>query len=323
VEYRRIEGTDLEVSAVSLGCWTLGGLQYNEGRMIGWRPVEEAEAVRAVHLALDAGVNHFDNADAYGHGRAEQALARALEGVSREAIVASKVGFFRGTAEHPYHPFHIRRQCEQSLVNLRRECLDIYYLHNTHFGEDDRYLDGAVETLRRLRDEGKIRVIGLSSHSAEDFVKYVPLVEPQVLQGRASMMDRRLIDPDSPACRLMEERSLRLVCFSPLEQGVLLDKYSAKDPPKFPDGDVRQGKERFGAEGLAALEPALARLGERFGTSTRQRAAAALSFLLAHERVLCAIPGFRNPEQVECNLSCGGKAMSAEDAALVREVFPR
>jgi aryl-alcohol dehydrogenase-like predicted oxidoreductase len=323
MEYRGIEGTDVEVSAVSLGCWTLGGLQYNEGRMIGWRPVDEPEAVRAVRFALDSGVNHFDNADVYGHGRAERALARALEGVSAEAIVASKVGFFRGTAEHPYHPFHIRRQCEQSLINLRREWLDIYYLHHTDFGEGDRYLDGAVETMRRLRDEGKIRVIGLSSHSVDDFVKYVPLVEPQVLQGRASMMDRRLIDPDSPARRLMEERSLRLVCFSPLEQGVLLDKYSAKDPPKFPDGDVRQGKERFSSEGLAAIEPALARLGERLGTSTQERAAAALSFLLAHERVLCAIPGFRNPGQVECNLACGGRPMSAGDAALVREVFPR
>lgn len=320
MEYRTIRGTGVRVSAVSFGCWTLGGLQYNEGRMIGWSEPDEAEVKQAVHWAVDHGVNHFDNADVYGYGRAERMLTRALQGVSRQVIVATKVGYFRGTAEHAYEPRHLRAQCEGSLVNLRRECLDIYYLHNCDFGPGDAYLDGAVETMRRLRDEGKVRLIGLSG-GAETLPKYAPKVKPDLLQGRASMMDRRLLDPATPAARMMKASGLQLVAFSPLEQGILLGKYSSKQPPQFEDGDVRKQRPAFSAEGLAKVEDQIARLKQRFGPSAKELASAALSFLLAHEQVLCPIPGFRSLEQVKSNIACGGKPMKAEDAEFVRRLF--
>ena len=319
MQYRTINGTDVKISAVSFGCWTLGGLQYNEGRMIGWAPPDEAEVKRAVYAAIDAGVNHFDNADVYGYGRAERMLTKALEGVSQQVVVATKVGYFLGTAEHAYLPHHIRTQCEHSLVNLQREFLDIYYLHNTDFGPEDRYLDGAVETMRRLRDEGKVRLIGLSGGS-EGLLRTLARVKPDVIQSRASMMDRKVLD-DSPAVRLIRKMKLQVVCFSPLEQGILLGKYSAKAPPTFEDGDVRKGKPTFSAEGLAKVEPKIAELKKRFGASTTELASAALAFLLSYDHVLCPIPGFRNLAQVQSNLACGGKPMSAKDAEFVKELF--
>jgi aryl-alcohol dehydrogenase-like predicted oxidoreductase len=320
MQYRTIRGTDVKVSAVSLGCWTLGGLQYNEGRMIGWREPDEAEVRQAVHAAVDAGVNHFDNADVYGYGRAERSLTRALQGVSKQVIVATKVGYFRGTAEHAYQPHHIRAQCEGSLVNLRRERLDIYYLHNCDFGEQGEYLDGAVETMQRLRQEGKVRLIGLSG-DADGLAQYAPKVKPDLLQGRASMIDRRNLDPGRPARKMMEGQKLQLVCFSPLEQGILLGKYSAQKPPQFEDGDVRKQRPAFTAEGLAKVEDRIEKLKARFGSSPRELAAAALAFLLAHEHVLCPIPGFRNLEQVKSNVVGGGEPMKPEDAEFVRRLF--
>ena len=116
MKYRNIGNTEVAVSEVSLGCWTLGGLNWVDGRPNGWADVDENEVVKAVKTAIDAGVNHFDNADVYGNGRAERMLARVFRNLglkSENYIVATKMGHFRGTAEYPYHPAHIRHQCEQ------------------------------------------------------------------------------------------------------------------------------------------------------------------------------------------------------------------
>lgn len=319
MQYRTITGTDVKISAVSFGCWTLGGLQYNEGRMIGWAPPDDAEVKRAVHAAVDAGVNHFDNADVYGYGRAERSLVRALEGVRKKVVVATKIGYFQGTAEHAYLPHHIRTQCEHSLINLKRDCLDIYYFHHTDFGPENRYLDEALAVMHRLRDEGKVRLIGLSG-GPEGLLRTLERVKPDLIQARASMMDRKMLD-DSPVVRLIGKMKLQVVCFSPLEQGILLGKYSSKAPPSFEDGDVRKGKAAFSAEGLSRVEPKVAELRKRFGASVPELAGAALSFLLSYDHVLCPIPGFRNLAQVESNLSCGGKPMKAADAEFVRGLF--
>ena len=160
MDYRKVGKTDVEVSEISLGCWTMGGANWNRGNSIGWADPDEKEVIEAVHYAIDQGVNHFDNADVYGDGRAERMLARALDGVGRDIIISTKVGHFQGTAPHAYTPLHIRQQCEQSLENLKRDCIDIYYFHHGDFGENDMYLEGAVETVRALRKEGKIRLLG-------------------------------------------------------------------------------------------------------------------------------------------------------------------
>ncbi|NCV56386.1 MAG: aldo/keto reductase, partial [Betaproteobacteria bacterium] len=131
MNYRRLGKTDLQVSEISLGCWTLGGKNWVEGQMNGWADVDEDQVTQALKLAIDRGVNHFDNADVYGNGRAERMLARCLKKLglrSEDYLIATKVGHFRGTAEHAYDPIHIRHQLEQSLRNLQRDYVDIYYL---------------------------------------------------------------------------------------------------------------------------------------------------------------------------------------------------
>ena len=137
MKYRKIGTTEVEVSEVSLGCWTMGGLNWVNGNPNGWANVDEDEIIAGIKTALDAGVNHFDNADVYGNGRAERMLARALTklGVKSESVViATKIGHFPGTAAHAYESAHIRHQCEQSLINLERDYIDIYYFHHGWFG---------------------------------------------------------------------------------------------------------------------------------------------------------------------------------------------
>lgn len=169
MKYRKLGEAKIEVSEISLGCWTLGGKNWQNGVSIGWDDVNEDEAADAIDYAIEKGVNHFDNADIYGNGRAERMLAKILGSRSKDMIIASKVGWFSGTAKHAYDPMNIRHQCEQSLKNLKRDYIDIYYFHHGHFGNNDEYLDDAVDEMYNLKTEGKIRLIGQSAYSNKDF----------------------------------------------------------------------------------------------------------------------------------------------------------
>jgi aryl-alcohol dehydrogenase-like predicted oxidoreductase len=323
--YRTIGATDLKVSEISFGCWTMGGLNWVNGRPNGWADVNEDEIVAAIKVGLDAGVNHWDNADVYGNGRAERMLAHAFDrlGVkSTSQIIATKVGHFPGTAEHAYDPLHIRHQCEQSLKNLKRDCIDLYYLHHGDFGENARYLDGAASEVHKLQKEGKIRHIGQSAYSDADFERAVPVVKPVVLQSWAHALGGDgFVRPGSRLQKLMDAHDLSFVAFSPLAQGLLLDKYDPEKPPQFEEGDYRKTTTNYTPERLRSLKPKLAKLKERFGSTTEDLAGVALNYILAMPRVCCVIPGFRNDRQARCNVARTGRHLSADEVRFVQEAL--
>lgn len=324
MKYRRLGTSDIEVSEMSLGCWTMGGLNWVEGRASGWANVEEGEITRAVKLAIDNGVNHFDNADIYGNGRAERMLARVLKRLglkSNDFVIATKVGHFKGTAANAYEPLHIRRQCEQSLRNLSRDYIDIYYLHHGDFGPQKRYLAGAAETLDALRKEGKIRIKGQSAYTAAHFKAAVPVVRPTVLQSWAHALDTRFVEPKGPVGRLMAENKLSFVAFSPLSQGLLLDKFDPENMPVFQDGDHRKASPKFTVENLRRLKLRMAPVKERFGASIADLAAVAMRFVLNFPNVACVIPGFRNERQIASNLTVTRRNLSAADMAFIKRLM--
>jgi aryl-alcohol dehydrogenase-like predicted oxidoreductase len=324
MNYRNLGTTDVKVSEISFGCWTMGGLNWVDGTPNGWANVKEDEVTAGIKAAIDAGVNHFDNADVYGNGRAERMLARVFDrlGVkSTDFVIATKIGHFPGTAEHAYEPAHIRHQCEQSLINLKREYIDLYYFHHGNFGENDRYLHGAAETMDKLVKEGKVRIKGQSAYSSDDFERVVPVVRPAVLQSWAHALDDQFIRPGSRVQNLMEKFGMTFVAFSPLAQARLLDKYDPKNPPQFEPGDHRKNSKAFSAEAIEALKPKLAKLKSRFGSTTEDLAAVALQYVLAHPRVACVIPGFRNERQARCNLIAVARKFGADDVKFVQEAL--
>lgn len=321
MKYRKLGKSDIEVSEISLGCWTMGGLNWVNGMPNGWADVNEIEIAEAINYAIDQGVNHFDNADVYGNGRAERMLARILGDRTNKFIVATKVGWFPGTAAHAFEPAHIRHQCEQSLINLNRDYIDIYYFHHGHFGDNDEYLDDAVEVMFRLKEEGKIRIIGQSAYSHEDFQKLVPKVKPEVLQSWANAMEPLFIEEGTPARNLMDENKISFVAFRPLGQGLLLNKYNKDNPPKFENGDHRKGIERFSVENLASLEPKIVKLKEKFGSNIDDLARVAQQYLLHYPILGTVIPGFRNLEQVKINLSAMDKPLTDEEFEFIKNVF--
>ncbi len=321
MKYRKLGSSGVEVSEISFGCWTMGGLNWVNGNANGWANVDEDEIVAGIKVAIDAGVNHFDNADVYGNGKAERMLARVFDklGVkSEDFVIATKIGHFPGTAEHPYEAAHIRHQCEQSLINLKRDYIDLYYFHHGGFGD---HLEEAAATLNSLVAEGKVRLKGQSAYSYDDFAKAVPVVKPVALQSWAHALDIQFVSPDAKLQGLMNEYECSFVAFSPLAQGRLLDKFDPNNPPTFEPGDHRQGSGAFKSEAILALKPKLEKLKARFGATTEDLARMSLQYLLAMPNVACVIPGFRNPRQAACNVAGADKPLSAEDVAYIRETL--
>ncbi len=312
------------MSEISLGCWTMGGLNWVNGNANGWANVDEDEVTQAIKLAVDAGVNHFDNADVYGNGKAEQMLRRVLKRLglnTNDYVIATKIGHFPGTAAHAYEPAHIRHQCEQSLINLGRETIDLYYFHHGSFGESDMYLDDAADTMDRLVEEGKVRVKGQSAYSADDFERVTPRVRPAVLQSWAHALDDQFVRPRSRVSKLLADKEMTFVAFSPLAQARLLDKFDPTQPPTFEPGDHRQNSQAFSSEAIAELKPKLEKLKSRFGSTTEDLVAVALNYILAMPNVACVIPGFRNERQAKINVGAAGREMSADDIAFVQEAL--
>ncbi len=324
MEYRRLGKSDVKVSEMSLGCWTMGGLSFIDGKANGWANVDEDEMTVAVKKAVDAGVNHFDNADVYGNGRAEQMLARIFKrlGLKSEAfVIASKMGHCSGKADHPYDPQQIRHQCELSLKNLKRDYLDIYYLHHGNFGKHNQYLEGAAETLNALVDEGKIRLKGQSAYTAAHFRNAVPVIQPTVLQSWGHAMDTQFMEPNGPVGKLMAKHKLSFVAFSPLNKGILLDKFDPDNLPDFEEGDHRGASPKFAVDALREVKPKMAKIKQRFGDSIPELASVALRFVLSFPRVACVIPGFRNVTQVESNLTVMERRLSRAEVAFIKSVL--
>jgi myo-inositol catabolism protein IolS len=337
MRYRTIGATGIKVSEIGFGCWTMGGPNWStsNGQAIGWADVNDDEIVAGIKAGLDGGVNHWDNADIYGNGRAERSLAAAFRklGIQRDTqVIATKVGHFRGTAPYAFEPRHIRNQCEQSLLNLGTDYIDIYYFHHGTYvgpgydGQPHDYLHEAAAVMHELVKAGKVRAIGQSAYSDEDFERAVPVLKPHVLQNKANLRYDDFIRPGSRCQALMQKHNCTFVAFGPLDQGILLDKFDPDNPPKFDEGDYRQGRKDFNRETLRGVRSKLAQMKQRFkagaNDATEVLSSASCRWVLAHDHVCSVIPGFRNARQAACNLRGAADApMSADDVAWCRGLF--
>lgn len=337
MRYREIGTTGIKVSEIGFGCWTMGGPNFSPatGQSIGWAGVNDDDILEGIRVGLDAGVNHWDNADIYGNGRAERTLGLAFRrmNVKREnQVIATKVGHFKGTAPHGYDPRHIRNQCEQSLRNLGTEYIDIYYFHHGTFigpdyeGRQHDYLPEAAATMHALVKEGKVRAIGQSAYTDEDFNRVIPVLRPHVLQNKANLRYDDFIRPGCVLQDLMRRYNCGFVGFGPLDQGILLDKFDPERPPAFEPGDYRTSRKDFNTETLRAVRDKLSEVLRQHGEPNRDRtetlSSLAQRWVLAHDHVVSVIPGFRNAAQAMCNVAAAkDDPMKSSQVEALRGIF--
>ncbi len=314
----RLGTTGVEVSAVALGTWSYGGEKRVDGRAVGWSGHDDERALGALERAFEVGIDHWDTADVYGEGEAERLIGRVWERVPRERVfLATKVGWNPGPYGHAYDPRQIRERLERSLTLLATERVDLHYFHRCEFGPGDRYLEPAVETFRALRDEGKLRFIGLSDWDPDLVERYAPAVEPDVVQPYRNVLDDGY--RTSGLARWVAERGAGAAFFSPLKHGLLLGKY--REAPEFGPGDMRSGIPEFGdPRALAHFRRCREAVERRFAGHPQPLLHALVGALLADSPTACALLGLRDRAQVDAAAAIG-EPLSAEDAAWVRELY--
>ena len=316
----RFGRTNVQVPAVSLGTWGHGGPSMGGGASVGWSGNDDGLAKAALAEAHRKGITHWDTADAYGSGHAEELIGEAFAaGVPRKDIfLASKFGYQTGPSGHWYDPDYMRAQCEVSLRNLQTDVIDLYYFHHCDFGPDDEYFDDALAVMRSLRDEGKIRFIGISDWVGQKIMKFIDRVEPDVVQPY-----RNVIDDDYESSGLktwVEEHDAGVAFFSPLKHGLLLGKYD--EPQDFPEGDFRRDIPGFrDPQFLARMRYARDEMSRRFGDQREPVLHALTGALLAGNPNATVLLGQRNPKQVDSAVAAGGDVLSVEDAEWVRRVY--
>jgi aryl-alcohol dehydrogenase-like predicted oxidoreductase len=313
MHYRRLGRTEMMVSEIGFGAFPIGGGM--------WGRVDDSESLAALQSAFDLGVNFFDTADVYGHGRSEELIGRVFgQAASKRAnvIIATKVGFdFRaGEPARPnFDPAYIRLALEASLARLGTDYVDLYQLHNPpqKLAKDD----AVWETLRDLKAEGKVRFYGVSARTANDahaYLKAAMRTDGSPGQARhfgdTLQVAYNLVDQEAASKGIFVEAHRQdwgLISRVPLASGLLSGKYRSSH--KFPPGDFRGdwSRERL-LETVSRVEAL------RFlATPERSMAQAALTFALSQQPISTVIAGAKTREQVEANVAASELAPLSEE----------
>jgi aryl-alcohol dehydrogenase-like predicted oxidoreductase len=286
MKYRRFGKTGITVSEIGFGAWGLGGDAYG--------PVDEKDAVAALELAFDKGVNFYDTADLYGTGKSEEILGKTFKKVRDRVIIATKGGTLPHAGFHMPQDFseeHLRQALEKSLLRLRTDYVDLYQLHSPTL--DDLEESGVIQTLEKLKAEGKIREFGVSVRSPDDGLVVIEKYGFPVVQVNFNMIDQRI--QDNGLLDKAEEKNVGIIIRTPLVFGYLTGSLDWKKDFKGQDHRSNWPEEQLKRWSTA---PDLF----SFLYTDKTPVQAALRFCLDFDAVSTVIPGMLNKKHVTENL---------------------
>ncbi len=311
MKYRKIANTDLEVSAVALGSWVLGGECWGG-------EVDDARSVRVVREALDKGMNFIDTAPVYGDGHAEEVIGKALKGASRPAVIATKCGLERKGASirNNLSAAFIREEIGNSLRRLGVDAIDLY---QCHWPDPDTPLEETFGEMKKLVAEGKIRYIGVSNFDRELLERAAEIAPVVSDQMQYSLLDREVEEDLVPFCR---KKGISLLAYGPLAGGLLTGKYKTR--PSFPKGDVRSFFYDYYREPLWSKAMELVRVLEEIASKHKVPVSqVAIGWVLSHAEVASCLVGCRTPEQLEQNVRAAEWELSEDELARVEREYAR
>ena len=308
MEKKRLGNSDLELTPIGIGAWAMGG----GGWAFGWGPQDDDDSIAAIHAALDAGVNWIDTAAVYGLGHSEEVVARALAGRSTRPYVFTKcerVWNQQRQISGSLKAESVRRECEDSLRRLRVDAIDLYQIH---WAEPDADLEEGWTTLAKLKEEGKVRWIGVCNFNAAQLERCRKIAPVTSLQPPYSAISPEVEAEALPYCL---RHGIGAIAYSPMKSGLLTGAMTKERVAAFPQDDFRR-------KALSFLEPQLSRnlelaeLMKRIGARhSRTAGEVAIAWVLRNPAITAAIVGMRSAAQARGVIGALEFRLSAEEIA--------
>ena len=281
----------MDLTPIGIGAWAMGG----GGWAFAWGPQDDDQSIAAIHEALDRGVNWIDTAAVYGLGHSEEVVARALAGRANRPYVFTKcerIWNDKGEISGSLKADSIRRECEASLRRLKIDVIDLYQVHWPQPPED---VEEGWTTMAKLKEEGKVRWIGVSNFSELQMQRCLTIAPVTSLQPPYSAISPDVERETLPYCR---QHNIGVIVYSPMKSGLLTGAMTRERVAAFPQDDFRRRVAAFQEPTLTRnleLAEILRAIGKRHGRSAGE---AAIAWTLHNPAVTAAIVGMRSPEQV-------------------------
>ena len=318
--------SNIDASVVGLGTWVMGGWM--------WGGASEAESIDAIHASIDAGVNLLDTAPIYGFGLSEQVVGKAVRDRRDKVLIASKCGMVCNTTkgDHKFNstvlgpdpqghlgiqiyldPESIRAEIEASLARLQTDYIDLY---QTHWQDSTTRIEDTMATLLDLKQEGRIRAIGVCNASAQQMEQYRTAGSLDSDQERYSMIDRRIEGDQLPYCR---DNDIAVLAYCPLEQGLL----TGKVPPEreFAEGDQRRRSQRFSVENRKRVQSMLRKFEPIAAAHNISLAQLTIAWTVHQPGLTHALVGARHAQQAIENAAAGRVELSDEDLKIMNDAI--
>jgi aryl-alcohol dehydrogenase-like predicted oxidoreductase len=309
VRRRKLGANGPEVSAIGLGCMGMSEF-YGAGN--------EAESIATIHHAIERGVNFLDTADMYGVGRNEELVGKAIRDRRDSVFLATKFGNVRGPAGEflgvKGDPDYVRSACEASLKRLGVEVIDLYYQHRV---DANVPIEETVGAMLRLKEEGKIRFLGLSEAAPRTIRRAAAVATITAVQTELSLWSR---DAEAEVLPTVRELGIGYVAYSPLGRGFLTGQITS--PDDFPEDDFRKFHPRFQGENFArniALVREVEGMAREKGCTTAQLA---LAWVLAQGEDIVPIPGTKRVKYLDENIGALDVHLTDEELRRLDEILP-
>ena len=254
---RQLGNSDLKLTAIGFGAWAIGGGNWD----FGWGPQDDRESVEAIVRALEGGVNWIDTAAIYGLGHSEEIVAKALAESGKKPYVFTKCSMRWHEDRSIYRSLKkdsVREEVENSLRRLQLDAIDLYQIH---WPDPDAEIEEGWETMARLKEEGKVRYIGVSNFNVEQMKRAQKIAPVTSLQPPYSLVNPEVEKEILPFCKA---NNIGVINYSPMASGLLTGKMTAERIAAMPEDDWRRRAPQF-------KEPKLVAQLEAGGVAARDR----------------------------------------------------
>lgn len=308
VQTRQLGNSDLFITPLGIGAWAMGGA----GWAFSWGHQEDDASIKAIHAGLDAGINWIDTAAVYGLGHAEEVVARALDGMAQKPYVFTKCARVWGEDRKIGKCLKrdsVRRECEDSLRRLKTDVIDLYQMH---WPEPEEDIEEGWETMVRLKEEGKVRWIGVSNFNVQQLARVQAIAPVTSLQPPYNLVTPDIETETLPYC---QAHNIGVIVYSPMKSGLLTGKMTRERIAAMPPDDFRQRTPNFQEPLLTRnleLVERLRTIGNRHGRTPGE---VAIAWTLRRPEVTAAIVGLRSPEQLHGVIGAAGFRLTPEEIA--------